>query len=828
MIMIKRPALRSTRRKSSNSFHFKNQFEKNNSENDSLKKIANLNLLEQKDSSKNLHAYQKSSKSTHNKSFKRMRTSKIFFNNKEEKNNKNYRIVKEVFDPKKYIISEEELFRQGEGYCFGEWALIYNQPRSASIYTLEDSVFFTLDEIHFKNSFLKSLNNSEYSKKKFALKNFLPFDMMNTRQLSIYKNIIPITCKQNQIVFNEGDISDSIYLVYLGSFTLEKKYGNKQLRVLNLERGSIIGLESIFEGEDSKYKCSLKLSSGHDIGLIFQLKINKLRPYIVNKMRNSFRLNYSVFLKSWNDLFCKKVFIQQKISNEKLEDIIGQEEIKDFLYYMNENEQIEFNGDLFNKNWNSVLNIDQEDKYEVMFKECLKTKLYDNHKKDGSLRIFSYKQKNKAYEYNNKNINIKKNRHLQNTNKTNGEKINSKSTNSLRTKTIKNVNEDWHNDIKYKTLNNINTNHNFNLTEKKKKSIVLDDEELKIDENLFRKEEYDKNNFINKKKNFILNHLKNNKKILFDTNIIKGNNHNNSEKNKYITIHFKDDPNQANKNPDAQKDNYIINKKILNFEQKKPTRFVKYTINNKLKIKAKEKNTSKLNILFNKINNSISLRESLNNKNALYRNNSFLQYKKNISIEKNSNININDISNKIIDKEINKSNISNKNLRSKLLKTRKIINDNIPNKNLSFINKKYSNIEQKHISPLNIKGNNLFISFHKEKINNRETIKNKRNNIFDKKKIYKIIKNCYSTKNKIIKNSIYIEDNKNNSKELNLKNGFSVSYREKTTHFKNIKNLEFTNKSNPFQSSLDSFKVSFDSGVFKIPLISSSVRLKKI
>ena len=781
MIMIKRPALRSTRRKSSNSFHFKNQFEKNNSKNDNQKKIVNLNLLEQKGSSKNLHAYQKNSKSTQNKSFKRMRTSKIFFN-KEEKNNKNFRIVKEVFDPKKYIISEEELFRQGEGYCFGEWALIYNQPRSASIYTLEDCVFFTLDEIHFKNSFLKSLNNSEYSKKKFALKNFLPFDMMNTRQLSIYKNIIPITCKQNQIVFNEGDISDSIYLVYLGSFTLEKKYGNKQLRVLNLERGSIIGLESIFEGENSKYKCSLKLSNGYDIGLIFQLKINKLRPYIVNKMRNSFKLNYSVFLKSWNDLFCKKVIIQQKISNEKLEDIIGQEEIKDFLYYMNENEQIEFNGDLFNKNWNSVLNIDQEDKYEVMFKECLKTKLYDNHKKDGSLRIFSYKQMNKTFDYNNSNINIKKNRHLKNTNKTNSDKINSKSTNSLRIKTIKNLNECWNNDIKYKTLNNINTNHNFNLNEKKKKSIVLDnEEELKIDENLFGKEEYDRNNIINIKKNIILNPLKNNKKILFDTNIIKGNNHNNSEKNKYITIHFKDNSNQANKNSDIQKDNYIINKKFLNFE--KPKQFFKYIINNKLKIKAKEKNTSKLNILFNKINNSINFRESLKNKNVHYRNNSFLQYKKNISIEQNSNININDISNKIIDKEINKSNISNKNLRSKLLKTRTILHDNIPNKNLSFINKKNSNINQKHTSPLNIKGNNLFISFHKEKINNRETIKNKRNNIFDKNKKYKIIKNCNSTKNKIIKNSIYIEDNKNNSKELNLKNGFSVSYCEKMNHF---------------------------------------------
>ena len=297
--------------------------------------------------------------------------------------------------------------------------------------------------------------------------------MMNERQLSIYKNIVPITCKQNQIIFNEGDISDSIYLIYLGSFTLEKKYGSKQFRVLNLERGSIVGLESIFEGEDSKYKCSLKLSRGVDVGLIFQLKINKLRPYIINKMRKSFKTNYNLFLKSWNDLFCKNVIIQQKLTNEKIEDIMGEEGINDFLLYFNElNEQIDFNGDLFNKNWNSVLNIEQEDKYEVLFRDCLKTKLYDNHKKDGSLRIFSSRQKNKIYEYKNKNENnLKKFSMLSkymNMNKADIDKINSISINSLGFQKMKNmdINEGSQSNRNNKKLK-LN-NNDLNLTETKK------------------------------------------------------------------------------------------------------------------------------------------------------------------------------------------------------------------------------------------------------------------------------------------------------------------------------------------------------------------------
>ena len=186
-------------------------------------------------------------------------------NNSIEKNSnengKDIKIVKENFDTDKYIIVEEELFREGEGYCFGEWALIYNQPRSASIYTLEDCVFFTLNEVFFKNSFLKCLNNSEATKKKFVIENLFPFELINDRQSNIYKNIIPINCTRDQIIFNENQNSDTLYLIYYGIFTYEKNFGDKKFNMLSLEKGSIVGLESLFEGEKSKYKCSLKFKS---------------------------------------------------------------------------------------------------------------------------------------------------------------------------------------------------------------------------------------------------------------------------------------------------------------------------------------------------------------------------------------------------------------------------------------------------------------------------------------------------------------------------------------------------------------------------------------
>ena len=240
-----------------------------------------------------------------------------------------YRVIKENFDPKKYIVLEEELFQAGGGYCFGEWALIYNQPRSASVFTLEDCIFFTLDEKYFSKTFLKCLNNSEYKKKKFVMENLFPFDIFNDRKSSIYKNIIPINCERNQIIFNEGDIADTIYIIYLGTFILEKKYKHKTFNVLSLEKGSIVGLESIFE-EDRKYKCTLKLTSYDELGIIFSCNIHKLVPYLINKMKEAFKNNYLLYLKTSEEFYLKNINIQQKIffkkrneNNEEKKDIIN-------------------------------------------------------------------------------------------------------------------------------------------------------------------------------------------------------------------------------------------------------------------------------------------------------------------------------------------------------------------------------------------------------------------------------------------------------------------------------------------------------------------------
>ena len=837
IILMKKPSFgRGSQKIPENSYNFnkpqdnnENSPKENNNTKDDNKSKENQELPKNNSNSK--------------KGLHRMKSTQFNLKNNEEKTNKGFKIIKEIFDPEKYIVSEEELFRQGEGYCFGEWALIYREPRAASIYTLEDCTFFTLNEVHFRNSFLKSLNNSEYNKKKFALQNFLPFNMMDERQLSIYKNIIPITCKRNQIIFNEGDISDSIYLIYLGSFTLEKKYGIKKYRVLDLERGSIVGLESIFEGENSKYKCTLKLSPGLDVGLIFKLKINRLRPYIVNQMKISFKTNYNVFIKSWNYLFFNNVFVHQKISNEKNLE----EQKKEFGKFFEENKELmELNSNLVNRKWNSVLNIASEDKFEVLFKTCLQKKTYNNYKKDGSLRIFSSKQRNKIKtnddkkSSNSKYINLIK--YFQNI-KSDINENNSKISNSfLNNNNLNlNINNISENNRSLNTLRSLK--NKINLTEIRTNVILTEDEEdsaTKIFFNEQKLQSTDKKTIKRKNKNNIIkSNLKLNKNLLYETNLLKENNNNeskDSDENKYKTIHFKNNS-VINENNNFKKRDMGLLKKIS--QNNRGIDNIRYNLNNKMKNQNKLNINANKNVNYNKgkifsENMNFSNDKKINSRNKslfITKNSSFEKFNMSNNSKINSPISIhNNKKNSTIFQKFNSLN-STKNKTNNLFneqcfsERQSKIKDFENTKINSLSNRNYSTKEKRDLSPMNIRTNISFKIFNQSNIKSPKIkIKNELNN----NNLFELLKNKNIIhRNKKIKKFFDVENDKNIYHELILSTGFPVTYFKKINPIDNINFAPLNTKNKPFPSPTNYFKVSFHSGIFEIPLISDSLKSNK-
>ena len=808
VLLIKQPSFLTKNRRMSSNIIVPDQ-NSNDSKSNSCFKPKKKNEISPKKVTIKMQDKKESSK----KNYKRLQTtSKINFTNREERNNKNYRIVKETLDPKKYLVKEQELFRQSEGYCFGEWALIYKEPRSASIYTLEDCIFFTLDEFHFRNSFLKSLNNSEYSKKKFALQHFLPFSMTDERQLSIYKNIVPITCKRNQIIFEENDVSNCVYLVYLGSFTLEKNFGLKQIKILDLGRGSIIGLESIFEGENSKYKCTLKLSRGFDFGMIFKLEINILRPYIINKMKISFQTNYNVFIKSLNILYYKNILLQKKLSMERKGEYDDEEGKSDLEFLNNKGEKI-LNDDGLKNDWKNLLNIGNENKYETIFKKYIKSRIHNYHLKNRLLKINSLRQNIKKSELNSddnindnhKNINIFK--YFKDTSKKGIKNSLSKTSNSIRNKLIKsmNINDDSQSKRYLNTFNSTKKN----LTDRKNNDISIDNEIESINKILFKDKIISSNKYklknIKDNYNRLTQNLKSfkiNKKILYDNNILNDNIISNKISDNQLSIEYS----KNNSNNNNAKVFNIKNIFSINFMNKNS----KSSITNSTLKNHKKANNSALDIAKNKLDyihekGNTSLRKHLNNKVDLKHNYIYLSNKLNLINSPNINDKRNELFSKIKSPNLirigkNKLNIPQVSGERK--------NHYLNGNEKGIKNRSFVNLKQKNISMLSNNSKSIFMTFVNEKKRiNIKSAKNQKNKIFSKSRIYDIIKKKYI----------------NNNNEVNLSNGFSVSYFEK------INLLNYTNNANKgkiFPSEKIIFKESFDSGIFNIPLISSSIKQK--
>lgn len=227
---------------------------------------------------------------------------------------------------------EEELFTRGEGYCFGEWGLIYKCPRATSVYALEDTYFFSLDEESFKNSFMKCLNKAESERRDFLIDNLFPFKTIKYNIINeLYKSTIPIQCTNNQIIYEEGARANTIYIVYIEQFCLYKKYltenqmKTQTFKILAIEKGGVVGLEAIFE-QNKVYKYSLKANCGGGIGMIFSINLDKIPGIVINKMKRYFKEYYDTFERTARTFFEKKIKLEKNTINKIQFEVLNENE----------------------------------------------------------------------------------------------------------------------------------------------------------------------------------------------------------------------------------------------------------------------------------------------------------------------------------------------------------------------------------------------------------------------------------------------------------------------------------------------------------------------
>lgn len=146
--------------------------------------------------------------------------------------------------------------RTGDG--FGELALLYNAPRSASVRTLENCELWGIDRNTFRRAVEEMITKEYEENRKFieavrffskllrdgrSLSPYYLLDAMTSEQKDAVASVL-ITLKfaKGQSIVNEGDPASSFYIIKEGSVVVLK--GNKEVR--KMVKGDSFGEQALY------------------------------------------------------------------------------------------------------------------------------------------------------------------------------------------------------------------------------------------------------------------------------------------------------------------------------------------------------------------------------------------------------------------------------------------------------------------------------------------------------------------------------------------------------------------------------------------------------
>jgi len=272
-------------------FDFDNNLEENSMENSNIEKSEENNNINNNNNNESIE--KNNQKSEEEKTKLKKEKEKIIKEILEMKDN-NKLIKKEAKEEEDYIEEEIEIeiIRFLAGWCFGEWAIIYDKPRTAGILCLTDVELFSLSKEHFISTFSKEIIRADIEKKNFVTKKIPNFQIDSIPYL--LSSIVPVFYKMGQVVYTENDSANFLYVLYQGECVVKKRIDfinvdeemfNKNLSIKNnnnnlktlfkVGAGCVLGLETIIP--NSNYLTNLIAS--HDFTILYKMKLSELKKF---------------------------------------------------------------------------------------------------------------------------------------------------------------------------------------------------------------------------------------------------------------------------------------------------------------------------------------------------------------------------------------------------------------------------------------------------------------------------------------------------------------------------------------------------------------------
>ena len=266
-------------------------------------------------------------------------------NNKNKSKNKKKIIFQNELDEMElkqlfYFEIDEKMGEYGEGFSFGEIALIKQAPRNATIKAKDDCILLSIRNDEYNKALL------EFQKKKLSkqIENFLqsfPFfrDFDNDKIIRLFNCFVKKELYKGDFLYKQNMDANSIYVLNSGSFIVYSYISfpwiNDYINYMDYSRNNILNF--LIENRNIKYEDLMKL---------FQNSRGKIRPKkeSYGKFENFYELNESqmkdnlyILKRDEEKLNSSEYIFKLNLNKVDYKDVLGIEEVfefkKRFCYY---------------------------------------------------------------------------------------------------------------------------------------------------------------------------------------------------------------------------------------------------------------------------------------------------------------------------------------------------------------------------------------------------------------------------------------------------------------------------------------------------------------
>jgi CRP-like cAMP-binding protein len=181
------------------------------------------------------------------------------------------------------VIDGKSIKQLQKGESFGELALLHGAPRSATIITLTDCLFWVLERRNFKK-IVDHINHLNYEENKQFVHSISILSHIENDQKSILcQNLIKETYEEGTIIVKEGDKANCLYIIKEG----EVNCVFKGKVVVTLRKGDYFGEKAILIDSTRTMDVVAKTKC-----VCFSISVETLKHMVGEKYRDVLYLNF--------------------------------------------------------------------------------------------------------------------------------------------------------------------------------------------------------------------------------------------------------------------------------------------------------------------------------------------------------------------------------------------------------------------------------------------------------------------------------------------------------------------------------------------------------